>query len=80
MLQFTEESFVNLRSWVHTETSGGRLPHTGQTPGSTDMSMIDRFRGHRASARRARAIERALRAANTPAARSELQAIVNRYR
>lgn len=44
------------------------------------MSMFDRFRDRRHATRRARAINRALRAANTPAARDEIQAIVNRYR
>lgn len=44
------------------------------------MSMIDRFRVRHRATRRARAIDRALRAANTPAARDEIQAIINRYR
>jgi hypothetical protein len=43
------------------------------------MSMIDRLRSRRHAARRARAIERALRSANTPAVREEIQAIARRY-
>jgi hypothetical protein len=43
------------------------------------MSMIERFRSHREAARRTRAIERALRAANTPAARDEILVIAQRH-
>jgi hypothetical protein len=43
------------------------------------MSMIDRLRSRRHAARRARAIERALRSANTPAVREEILAIARRH-
>jgi septum formation topological specificity factor MinE len=43
------------------------------------MSMFDRFRNRRDSARRARAIERALRSANSPAVRNEILAIAQRH-
>ena len=43
------------------------------------MSMINRLRGRRQAARRARAIERALHTANTPAVREEILAIARRY-
>ena len=43
------------------------------------MSMIERLRDRRHAARRHRAIERALRAANTPAVRQEILAIARRY-
>ncbi|HEU5109125.1 MAG TPA: hypothetical protein VFT95_11315 [Micromonosporaceae bacterium] len=43
------------------------------------MSMIGRIRDRRHAARRARAIERALRAANTPAVRDEILAMARRY-
>jgi hypothetical protein len=43
------------------------------------MSMTDRIRGRRDAARRARAIERALRSANSPAVRDEIRAIASRY-
>ncbi|GAB3151417.1 hypothetical protein GCM10027290_40620 [Micromonospora sonneratiae] len=42
------------------------------------MSMIDRIRNHRNAARRARAIERALRSTNSPAVRNEILAIAQR--
>jgi hypothetical protein len=42
------------------------------------MSMIDRFRSRRDAARRTRAIERALRATNSPAVRDEILAIAQR--
>lgn len=43
------------------------------------MTMIDRFRSRRDAARRARAIEHALRSANSPAVRQEILAIAQRY-
>jgi len=43
------------------------------------MSMIDTIRNRRRAARRSRDIERALRAAKTPAVRDEILAIVNRH-
>lgn len=43
------------------------------------MSMIDRYRTRREAARRGRAIDRALRSANTPALREEILAISDRY-
>ncbi|MEV4627452.1 hypothetical protein AB0J90_14285 [Micromonospora sp. NPDC049523] len=43
------------------------------------MSMIDKFRSRRDAARRARAIERALRSANSPAVRDEILTIAQRY-
>ena len=43
------------------------------------MSMMNRFRDRRDAARRARAIERALRSAKTPAVRDEILAIASRY-
>jgi septum formation topological specificity factor MinE len=43
------------------------------------MSMIDRFRHRRDTARRTRAIERALRSANSPAVRDEILAIAQRH-
>jgi hypothetical protein len=43
------------------------------------MTMIDRYRSRRDAARRARAIERALRSANSPAVREEILAIAQRY-
>lgn len=43
------------------------------------MKMIDRYRSHRDAARQARAIERALRAANSPAVRDEIRIIAQRY-
>ncbi|MEV4753852.1 hypothetical protein AB0J86_01865 [Micromonospora sp. NPDC049559] len=42
------------------------------------MSMIDRLRHRRDAARRARAIERALREANSPAVRDEILAMAHR--
>jgi hypothetical protein len=42
------------------------------------MSMIDRFRDRRTAARRTRAIERALRSANSPGVRDEILAIAQR--
>jgi hypothetical protein len=42
------------------------------------MSMIDRFRSHRQSVRRERAIERAIRSANSPAVQEEIRAMVQR--
>lgn len=42
------------------------------------MTMIDRLRSRRDANRRARAIERALRSANSPAVRDELIAIAQR--
>lgn len=44
------------------------------------MNMIDRIRDRRHAARRTRAIERALRAAETPAVRHEIIAIASRCR
>lgn len=43
------------------------------------MSMIDRYRRNREAARRSRAIDRALRSANTPAMREEILAVADRY-
>lgn len=43
------------------------------------MKMIDRFRSHREATRRARAIERAIRQANSPAVRDELRVMAQRY-
>lgn len=43
------------------------------------MSMIDRFRTRRDAARRTRAIERALRSANSPAVREEILVMAQRY-
>lgn len=42
------------------------------------MSMIDRIRNRRDASRRARAIERALRSANSPAVRGEILTIAQR--
>ncbi|MER7888980.1 hypothetical protein AB0C04_01515 [Micromonospora sp. NPDC048909] len=43
------------------------------------MSMIERIRTRRDATRRARAIEHALRSANSPAVREELLAIAQRH-
>ena len=43
------------------------------------MSMIERIRNRRDANRRARAIEHALRSANSPAVRAELLAIAQRH-
>ncbi|MGI5212465.1 hypothetical protein [Plantactinospora sp. CA-290183] len=43
------------------------------------MSMINRFRNRRSDARRARAIQRALRSANSPAVRDEILIAAQRY-
>ncbi|MFY1696927.1 hypothetical protein O7623_20820 [Solwaraspora sp. WMMD791] len=43
------------------------------------MSMIDRIRRHRETNRRARALERALRATDSAAVRDEIRAIAQRY-
>ncbi|MEU5903607.1 hypothetical protein [Micromonospora sp. NPDC047527] len=43
------------------------------------MSMIERIRNHRDAARRARAIEHALRSANSPSVRDELLVIAQRH-
>ncbi|MET8352808.1 MULTISPECIES: hypothetical protein [unclassified Micromonospora] len=43
------------------------------------MSMIERIRSHRDATRRARAIEHALRSANSPAVREELLIIAQRH-
>lgn len=43
------------------------------------MKMIDRYRSHRDATRRARAIERALREANSPAVRDEIRIIAQRH-
>jgi hypothetical protein len=43
------------------------------------MSMINRLRNRRASVRRARAIERALRATSSPAVRDEILIAAQRY-
>lgn len=43
------------------------------------MSMIDRIRTRRDATRRARAIENALRSANSPAVRAEILAMAQRY-
>jgi hypothetical protein len=43
------------------------------------MSMIKRIRSRREANRRARAIEHALRSANSPAVREELLAIAQRH-
>jgi hypothetical protein len=43
------------------------------------MSMINRLRSRRDAARRTRAIENALRAANSPAVREEIRAMAQRY-
>ncbi|SCL38404.1 hypothetical protein GA0074692_5000 [Micromonospora pallida] len=43
------------------------------------MSMIERIRNRRDANRRARAIEHALRSANSPAVRDELIAIAQRH-
>ena len=42
------------------------------------MSIVDRFRSHRHSVRRARAIDRAIRSANSEAVRDEIRAMVQR--
>jgi len=42
------------------------------------MSMLTRFRDRRAATRRARALERALRSAQSPAVRDEILAIASR--
>ncbi|MGW0435161.1 hypothetical protein ACWDV4_21805 [Micromonospora sp. NPDC003197] len=42
------------------------------------MSMMNRLRNRRDAARRARAIERALRSTNSPAVRNEILAIAQR--
>lgn len=42
------------------------------------MSMIDRYRSHRDAARRARAIERALRSTSSPAVADEIRAAAMR--
>ncbi|MEV1288345.1 hypothetical protein [Micromonospora sp. NPDC049679] len=42
-------------------------------------TMIDRFRTRRDATRRARAIERALRSATSPAVRNEILVIAQRY-
>ncbi|MET7948064.1 hypothetical protein [Micromonospora sp. NPDC005324] len=43
------------------------------------MSMIERIRNHRDATRRARAIEHALRSANSPAVREEILVIAQRH-
>ncbi|MEV6691198.1 hypothetical protein AB0M35_06980 [Micromonospora sp. NPDC051196] len=43
------------------------------------MSMIERIRSRRDANRRARAIERALRSASSPAVRDEILAIAQRH-
>ncbi|MDG4794825.1 hypothetical protein [Micromonospora sp. WMMD1082] len=43
------------------------------------MSMIERIRSRRDASRRARAIERALRSASSPAVRDEILAIAQRH-
>jgi hypothetical protein len=43
------------------------------------MSMIDRYRDRRQAARRARAIQRALDEARSPAVRDEILAAAQRY-
>jgi len=43
------------------------------------MSVINRFRSRRDASRRARAIERALRSANSPAVRDEILLAAQRY-
>ncbi|MBX7269861.1 hypothetical protein KIF24_30130 [Micromonospora sp. Llam7] len=43
------------------------------------MSMIERIRNRRDASRRARAIERALRSAGSPAVRDEILAIAQRH-
>ncbi|MER5456996.1 MULTISPECIES: hypothetical protein [Micromonospora] len=43
------------------------------------MSMIERIRSRRDASRRARAIERALRSANSPAVRDEILVIAQRH-
>jgi hypothetical protein len=43
------------------------------------MSMIDRYRHRRDANRRARAIQRALSSANSPAVRAEILAIAQRH-
>lgn len=43
------------------------------------MTMIDRFRSRRDAARRARAIDRALRSATSPAVRDEILTLAQRY-
>lgn len=43
------------------------------------MSMIERIRNHRDATRRARAIQHALRSANTPAVREEILVIAQRH-
>jgi hypothetical protein len=47
--------------------------------GASTMTMIDRLRGRRDAARRARDIERALRSAKSPSVRDEILAIATRY-
>jgi hypothetical protein len=43
------------------------------------VKMIDRYRSRREAARRERAIERALRAASSPAIRDEIRIMAQRY-
>ncbi|WP_165945860.1 hypothetical protein [Micromonospora sp. KC606] len=43
------------------------------------MSMIERIRSRRDAHRRARAIEQALRSANSPAVREEILAVAQRH-
>jgi hypothetical protein len=43
------------------------------------MNLMNRIRTRHADARRARAIDRAVRSASTPAARNELIVIAQRY-
>jgi hypothetical protein len=43
------------------------------------MKMIDRYRSRRETTRRARAIDRAIRQANSPAMRDEIRIIAQRH-
>lgn len=43
------------------------------------MKVFDRYRSRREAARRARAIERALRAATSPAVRDEIRVMAQRH-
>jgi hypothetical protein len=52
---------------------------TRLTQGENTMSMIDRYRHRRQAVRQARAIQRALNATQSPAARDEILAAAQRY-
>jgi hypothetical protein len=79
----------NLRSfgaWSTSPTNRWRSAHrrglieTNQEGShQTTMKMIDRYRNRREVARRNRAIERALRATDSPAVRDEIRIMAQRY-